>query len=59
MYSIYINVFNYRGCCVQSIYFHKTDLEPKNCGYMQFGLYLWALSGYIQILRTLRAKHMS
>ena len=26
-------------------YFLKTNLDPNNCGYMQFYLGLWALSG--------------
>ena len=48
---------------VCKVYFHETDLEPNNCGYMQFCLYLWALSGpgvgYIQLLRTVCVKYIS
>ena len=44
---------------VCKVYSQKQIWRPNNRRYMQYCLCLWALSGYIQILRTLRAKHMS
>ena len=43
-------------------YVLRTGLKPNNCGYMQFCLCLWALSGpgvgYIQLLRTVCVKYI-
>ena len=46
---------------VCKVYLQKTDLEPNNSGYMQFCFSVSGLEvgGYIQLLRTLCAKHMS
>ena len=42
-------------------YVLRTGLKPNNCGYMQFCLCLWVLSGpgvgYIQLLRTVCVKY--
>ena len=48
---------------VCKVYLQKTDLEPNNSGYMQFCFSVSGpcleVGGYIQLLRTLCAKHMS
>ena len=46
------------------VHFRKMIWRPNNRGYIQFCFWVWALSGpevggYIQLLRTLCAKHMS